>query len=73
MRNYCVDWNNNAVVIVKKEYLNNIQRGNTWEALEVKKWRDEGFTLKNGTRYTVACVQKTIQKNSFWAQALPTV
>lgn len=73
MRNYSIDWKNNIYVIVKKSYLENAQKGNTWEAFEVQKLREEGHIIKNGTKYSVGAVENWIQKNQYWALALPNV
>lgn len=73
MRNYLVDWNNMNVVIVKKEYLKKVQSNKGWQALETQAFKDEGFSLKNGTKYTVGCVERAIWNNRFFSQALPSI
>ncbi len=70
MMNYVMDFNNNIAVIVKKSYLRNAQKGNTWEALEVADMKKNGLTIKNGTGYKVDYVRTIVWKNHYWARAL---
>lgn len=73
MRNYLVDWNNMNVVIVKKEYLKKVQSNKGWQALEAQAFKSNGFSFKNGTKYTVGCVEQAIRNNRFFSQALPSI
>lgn len=73
MRNVILDWNNKNAIIVKKGYLTNVQSNKGWEAIEAQKFRDDGFTLRNGTQYAVSTVEKMCAKNSFFSLGLPTV
>ena len=73
MRNFILDWNNMNAVIVKKSYLSQVQSGKGSEALEAEKLRQDGFTLKNGTKYTIGEVSKKCINNNFFSKALPSV
>jgi hypothetical protein len=73
MRNYHIDWNNDAVIIVKKGYMKNAVKAGTWEAREIQNLRNVGFAIKDGTDYKISTVQKMSRIIPFWTECLKNV
>ena len=73
MRNYHIDWNNTAVIIVKKGYMKNAVKAGTWEARETQMLRNDGFAIKDGTNYKISTVQKMSRIIPFWTESLKNV
>jgi hypothetical protein len=73
MRNYHIDWNNDAVIIVKKGYMKNAVKAGTWEAREIQNLRNVGFAIKDGTDYKINTVQNRSSTIPFWTKCLKNV
>lgn len=74
MRNYVLDWNNMDMIIVKKGYLKKVLNGNGREAVEVENLKKNGFSLKDGTNFSVGVIENACYcENSTFLKLLPLI